>query len=80
MNSEFFTVVFKVNDKESFQDHLSNFTEAMMNDGVFPGASVTGCGWGDSMTELDFLESFIEDQDLHYDLEMYYNRSVEDEE
>lgn len=53
MSSKYFTVVFKINHKDSFQDHLNSFTEAMMHDGVFPGASVTGCGWGDSMTEAE---------------------------
>lgn len=60
MSNKYFTVVFQIKDKEAFQDHLSSFTEAMTHDGVFPGASVTGCGWGDSMTEAEaYMEELI---------------------
>jgi len=53
MDSKYFTVVFEISDKEAFQPHLSKFTAAMMDDSVLPGAMVSGCGWGDSMTEAE---------------------------
>lgn len=61
MSSKYFTVVFQINDKESFKDHLNSFIESMMHDGIFPGASVTGCGWGDSMSEAGiYMQELID--------------------
>lgn len=64
MDVKYFTVVFQIRDKEAFQDHLSSFTEAMMHDGIFPGASVTGCGWGDSMSEAEAYQQELIDNDI----------------
>lgn len=64
MGVKYFTVVFQIRDKEAFQDHLSSFTEAMMHDGIFPGASVTGCGWGDSMSEAEAYQKELIDNDI----------------
>lgn len=60
MDNKYFTVVFEISDKDAFQEHLSKFTAAMMDDDVFPGASVSGCGWGDSMTEAEvYMEELV---------------------
>jgi len=64
MDVKYFTVVFQIRDKDAFQDHLSSFTEAMMHDGIFPGASVTGCGWGDSMSEAEVYQQELIDNDI----------------
>lgn len=64
MGVKYFTVVFQIRDKEAFQDHLSSFTEAMMHDGIFPGASVTGCGWGDSMSEAEVYQQELIDNNI----------------
>lgn len=64
MDVKYFTVVFQIRDKEAFQDHLSSFTEAMMHDGIFPGASVTGCGWGDSMSEAEVYQQELIDNNI----------------
>lgn len=64
MADKYFSVVFKILDREAFQDHLSSFTEAMMHDGIFPGASVTGCGWGDEMSRADAYEQLLLDNEI----------------
>lgn len=64
MADKYFTVVFQIRDKEAFQDHLNSFTEAMMHDGIFPGASVTGCGWGDSMSEAEVYQQELIDNNI----------------
>lgn len=64
MDVKYLTVVFRIRDKEAFQDHLSSFNEAMMHDGIFPGASVTGCGWGDSMSEAEAYRQELIDNDI----------------
>lgn len=64
MNSKYFTVVFEISDKDSFQPELSKFTSAMMEDNVFPGATVSGCGWGDSMTEAEIYMEELTANDI----------------
>ena len=64
MSSKYFTVVFQIRDKEAFQDHLNSFTDAMLHDGIFPGASVTGCGWGDSMNEAEIYMEELTANDI----------------
>jgi hypothetical protein len=64
MADKYFTVVFQIHDKESFQDHLNSFTEAMISDGIFPGASVSGCGWGDSMSEAEIYQQELIANDI----------------
>lgn len=64
MDNKYFTVVFEIGDKAAFQKHLSDFTAAMMDDSVFPGATVSGCGWGDSMTEAEIYSQELTDNDI----------------
>ena len=57
--SDYFFVVFKIEDKEEFAKHSGQMSAAMMNGERVYGAHVTSCGQGDVATERDALAEFI---------------------
>lgn len=64
MDNKYFTVVFEISDKAAFQENLSQFTSSIMDEFKFPGATVTGCGWGDSMSEVETYMQELIDNDI----------------
>lgn len=64
MDNKYFTVVFEISDKAAFQESLSQFTSSMMDEYQFPGAKVTGCGWGDSRSEAEVYMQELIDNDI----------------
>ena len=64
MPSNYFTVVFKIDDREKFQQDLDKFTSALSDESVFDGAQVTGCGWGDLMSESEIYFGRLMDNDI----------------
>jgi hypothetical protein len=58
---KYFTAVFAVSDKAAFQEYAKKITAAMCGESEIPGATVTGAGWEDSMTERDNMAAFLEE-------------------
>lgn len=67
MSQEYFTAVFKVKDREEFMKFARQISGAFADDKWLHGAQVTGCGWGDSMTEADRMREFLDER--NYDPE-----------
>ena len=57
--SDYFFVVFKIEDKEEFAKHSGQMSAAMMNGERIYGAHVTSCGQGDVATERDALADHL---------------------
>lgn len=53
---KYFSVVFEVQDPETFKDTASKITGAMAQDLSEQGAKVSACGWGDYATERDAFQ------------------------
>ncbi len=66
MADKYFTAVFKVVDSEEFKSLSGKITESLANESEFFGAVVTGCGWGDSMSEAEALEEILRDENLDH--------------
>ncbi|YCH23120.1 hypothetical protein M1D96_06345 [Pseudomonas sp. D1-3] len=62
MNNEYFTAVFRVKDREQFMKFARQVSGSMCEGPDFNGSEVTGCGWGDSMTEADNMRQFLDDK------------------
>lgn len=56
---KYFTAVFQVADQEQFMFFAKQVSAAMFGEPNFHGASVTGCGWGDSMSEAGRASEFL---------------------
>jgi len=67
MTNKYFTVVFEIDDLEKFKPEAARFTSAMCGNTEFPGATVTGAGWEDSMTERDNMGEFLSLNDFDVD-------------
>lgn len=61
---KFFTVVYQIKDKEAFQAYLEKTTALLSSGDQDSGATVTGCGFGDSMTEADAYRDCVIEQGL----------------
>lgn len=61
MQRKFFSVVFEVLDDDKFRETMAGFTQQLGSAGVRNGAQVTGCGFGDCMTEADALRAFVQE-------------------
>ena len=65
MNKTRFTICFHVKDISQFKELLEESGEAFTTDGtLFRGAEVTGMGWEDSMTVLDEIRDYCEENDI----------------
>ena len=65
MNKKMFTICFNVKEIEQFKGFLQESGEAFTCDGtLFRGAEVTGMGWEDSMTILDEIRDYCEENDV----------------
>ena len=65
MNKTMFTICFHVKDIAQFKGLLEESAKAFTCDGtLFRGAEVTGMGWEDSMTILDEIRDYCEENDV----------------
>lgn len=65
--SEYFTVVFRVSDREKFKEISSPFIEAMGDEESISGAEVTAAGWCDAMSESDAFRDALEGAGFNVD-------------
>lgn len=56
---EYYSVTFKVIDKEKFRELMIKFSGSLNEQTELNGAVVTACGDGDVFTEKDALEHFL---------------------
>ena len=66
-DKKYFTAVFEVQYQDEFMHFAKQISGAMLGGPLIHGAAVTGCGWGDSMTEADRMREFLDDN--RYDSE-----------
>lgn len=66
-SKKYFTAVFEVANHEEFMGFAKEVSAAMFGEPSFHGASVTGCGWGDSMTEADRASEFLNENGFDAD-------------
>lgn len=64
---KYFTAVFEVSNHEEFMVFAKQVSAAMFGEPTFHGASVSGCGWGDSMTEADLAAEFLNENGFDAD-------------
>jgi hypothetical protein len=65
MNKTNYTICFNVKNVRKFRDLLDECGESLTTDGtLFRGAEVTGMGWEDSMTVLDEIRNYCEENDI----------------
>lgn len=61
MSNTHFTMVFQVEDQNTFSKFLEKFTKAFAEEKPIEGAKITGCGWEDSMSRADHLVELCEE-------------------
>lgn len=66
-DKKYFTAVFEVSDQEQFMVFARQVSAAMFGEPTFHGSTVTGCGWGDSMTEADLAADFLNENGFDAD-------------
>ena len=59
-DKKYFTAVFEVQSQNEFMYFAKQISGAMLGGPLIHGAAVTGCGWGDSMTDADRMRDFLE--------------------
>ena len=65
MNKTNYTICFNVKNVRKFRDLIDECGESFTIDGtLFRGAEVTGMGWEDSMTVLDEIRNYCEENDI----------------